>query len=63
MSKYTELFVQHFGQRIRDLLQRDAALSEKELCALVHMAKGTAGTLGLPSGRKSRASCSMYGIA
>ena len=48
MSKYIELFVQQFGQRIRDLLQKDAVLAETELYRLVHTAKGTAGTVGLP---------------
>jgi PleD family two-component response regulator len=48
MSKYIELFIQQFGQRIRDLLQRDALLPETELYRLVHTAKGTAGTVGLP---------------
>ncbi|TLS50140.1 response regulator [Klebsiella pneumoniae] len=48
MSKYIEMFIQQFGQRIRDLLQRDASVSEEELYRLVHTAKGTAGTVGLP---------------
>ncbi|HZG56073.1 response regulator transcription factor [Paenibacillus sp.] len=48
MSKYIELFIQQFGQRIRDVLQREGDIPEVELFRLVHTAKGTAGTVGLP---------------
>ncbi|WP_309118486.1 Hpt domain-containing protein [Paenibacillus sp.] len=57
MSKYIEMFIQQFGQRIRDSLPRDASVSEAELYRLVHTAKGTAGTVGVPECRISRANC------